>query len=191
MLNSTIENPRPTRAEVSDVANAILTGTDAIMLSGETAKGKYPVKSVKIMTRIALETEKKIKPNLKDKIEPKNIPQIVSHSVALAATNLDAKAIITFTKTGNTAGMLSTYRANMPIYALTPEKNILKKLALLWGVFPIYLKEHKDLHLMVKSGISVLKEQKHIFSKDYVVLTAGTDINKTGTTNFAEIVKVE
>ncbi|NOR84641.1 pyruvate kinase [archaeon] len=191
MLNSMIENPRPTRAEVTDVANAIINGTDAIMLSGETAKGKYPVKSVKIMSKIALEIEKTIKPHIKDKIDNKNIPNIVSNSVALAAINLNARAIATFTKTGITASMLSKYRPQMPIYALTPKKEVLRKLALMWGVFPIYLKEHTDLKKMVETGLNLLKTKNHITKNDYVVLTAGTKVGKTGTTNFAEIVKID
>ena len=191
MLNSMIENPRPTRAEVTDVANAIINGTDAIMLSGETAKGKYPVKSVKIMTKIALEIEKTIKPHIKDKIDNKNIPNIVSNSVALAAINLNARAIATFTKTGNTASMLSKYRPQMPIYALTPKKEVLRKLALMWGVFPVFIKEHTDLRKMVETGLDHLKQKKHITKNDYVVLTAGTKVGKSGTTNFAEIVKID
>ncbi|MCK5473975.1 MAG: pyruvate kinase [Candidatus Aenigmarchaeota archaeon] len=191
MLNSMIENPRPTRAEVTDVANAILIGSDAVMLSGETAKGKYPVESTKIMSKIALEIETKIKTRLKDKINKENIPQIVSHSVALSATMLNAKAIVSFTETGNTACMLSKYRTPMPIYALTPKKEVLRKLALMWGIFPLYLKEHKDLRKMVKNGVSLLKTLKHVKTGDYIVLTAGTDIGAPGTTNFAEIVKIE
>ncbi|MCK4550737.1 MAG: pyruvate kinase [Candidatus Aenigmarchaeota archaeon] len=191
MLNSMIENPRPTRAEVTDVANAILIGTDAVMLSGETAKGKYPVHSCKMMSKIALEIETKIKTRLKDKINKENIPQIVSHSVALAATTLNARAIASFTETGNTACMLSKYRTPMPIYALTPKEEVLRKLALMWGVFPLYLEEHNDLRKMVKNGVSLLKKLKHVKTGDYILLTAGTDIGTPGTTNFAEIVKIE
>ena len=176
MLNSMIENPRPTRAEVTDVANAILIGSDAVMLSGETATGRYPVRSLKAMDKVAREIECKIKTHMPRKALNKGIRHIMSHSAVLSATSLDAGAIVCFTESGSTAKVLSGYKPKMPIYALTYKKETIKSLALTWGVFPYQFKDHKYTKDMIRAGISLLKEKGRIKKGDYVVLTAGTNI---------------
>ncbi|MCK5372709.1 MAG: pyruvate kinase [Candidatus Aenigmarchaeota archaeon] len=176
MLNSMIENPRPTRAEVTDVANAVLIGSDAVMLSGETATGRYPVRSLKAMDKVAREIESKIKTHLPRKADNNSIRCIMSHSVVLAATSLDAGAIVCFTESGSTAKVLSGYKPRMPVYALTYKKETIKSLGLTWGVFPYLFKDHKYIKDMIRAGISLLKEKGKIKKGDHVVLTAGTNI---------------
>lgn len=188
MLNSMVENPRPTRAEVSDVANAILMGTDAIMLSQETAKGRYSIESVITMDKISLATEKKMKSNLGTKISQKRATDIVAQAVAHISENLEAKAILTFTQTGRTSRCLSKYRVRCPIYALTPKDKVVRILNLMWGVFAHKISDgYRSTDVMINDGIEQLKEKGLIKSGDTVIITAGTEIGVSGTTNLAEV----
>ena len=177
MLDSMIRNPRPTRAEVADVANAIYDGTDAIMLSGETAAGKYPVDALKMMADIAEMTE----PHLDYKvfIEHRSMDgrEKISSAVALAtvrtAKNLKANAIVTPTMSGNTARLISNFRPKVPIYAITPNSTIQHKLQLIWGVTPLkgYQRDTTD-HIM-SQAMNVVRSRHLIHKGDLVVFTAG------------------
>lgn len=188
MLNSMVENPRPTRAEVSDVAASVLGGTDAVMLSAETAKGKYPLESVKTLDTVCRKSEEAIKPAFERIKEGGSVFEIVGHAVAHAAESLKARAILTFTATGNTAGMLSRYRTRMPVYALTPEPKIKRVLSLLWGVYAFELVGNfRTSDEMISSGINMLLQKEALKKGDTVVVTAGVPVGKTGVTNLAEI----
>ena len=177
MLDSMIRNPRPTRAEVADVANAIYDGTDAIMLSGETAAGKYPVDALQMMAEIAEMTE----PHLDYKvfIEHRSMDgrEKISSAVALAtvrtAKNLKANAIVTPTMSGNTARLISNFRPKVPIYAITPNSTIQHKLQLIWGVTPLkgYQRDTTD-HIM-SQAMNVVRSRHLIHKGDLVVFTAG------------------
>ena len=177
MLDSMIRNPRPTRAEVADVANAIYDGTDAIMLSGETAAGKYPVDALKMMADIAEMTE----PHLDYKvfIEHRSMDgrEKISSAVALAtvrtAKNLKANAIVTPTMSGNTARLISNFRPKVPLYAITPNSTIQHKLQLIWGVTPLkgYQRDTTD-HIM-SQAMNVVRSRHLIHKGDLVVFTAG------------------
>src|SRR5690606_16052693 len=141
MLDSMQRNPRPTRAEASDVANAIFDGTDAIMLSGETAAGKYPVESVETMARIAKRTEAALEYKeilVKQSLaQQTTVTEAISQSVANSALDLNAAAILTATESGYTARMVSKYRPKAPIIAVTPNEQVMRRLALVWGVVPV------------------------------------------------------
>lgn len=191
MLNSMVEYPRPTRAEVTDVANAILSGTDAVMLSQETAKGKYPVESVIVMDKICRATEKRMCSKVTTKITRETVTNIVSQAVALVSENIKADAIISFTQTGSTAGSLSKYRVKSPIYALTPDDKILRTTTLLWGVYAYKIPSgYTSTDVMINDGIELLKQKKAIKSGDTILITAGAQIGVSGTTNLSEIRKV-
>ncbi|ANY74841.1 pyruvate kinase [Paenibacillus ihbetae] len=191
MLDSMQRNPRPTRAEASDVANAIFDGTDAIMLSGETAAGKYPVESVLTMSRIAEKAESALNYRemfLKQRIaQETSVTEAISQSVAISALDLNAKAIISSTESGQTARMVSKYRPQAPIIAVTTQDRTLRRLALTWGVTPVKgelatsTDEMFDYALQggVKSGL--VKEG------DLVVITAGVPLGRSGSTNLLKV----
>ena len=177
MLDSMIRNPRPTRAEVADVANAIYDGTDAIMLSGETAAGKYPLEALKMMVEIAQTTEPHL--NYEDYTHNRNMcgESRVSSAVGLAAVqtarDLKAKAIVTPTFGGRTARLISNFRPKVPIYAITPNSTIQHKLQLIWGVTPLkgYQRDTTD-HIM-SQAMNVVRSRHLIHKGDLVVFTAG------------------
>ncbi|SMB82978.1 pyruvate kinase [Desulfonispora thiosulfatigenes DSM 11270] len=192
MLDSMMRNPRPTRAEASDVANAIFDGTDAIMLSGETAAGKYPVISLQTMTRIAEKTESAINYDdhhrFKEIKTRKTTTDAISHATCSTARDLRAAAIITVTKTGFTARMISKYRPKATIVANTPCMRALTKLSIVWGVNPIYTDEANGTDKMIEQAIDTTLEAGFINNGDLVVVTAGVPVGLAGTTN---ILKVE
>ncbi len=191
MLNSMVDNPRPTRAEVTDVANAILTGTDAVMLSQETAKGEYPFESVKVMDKICRATEKKMDSKISTRVSKKSMTDIVGQAVALISENIKADAILTFTQSGGTASSLSKYRVKSPIYAMTPEDKVLRTTALMWGVFAHKIKGgYKSTETMIGDAIASLKEKGALKSGNIVIITAGVPIGVSGTTNLSEVRKV-
>lgn len=177
MLDSMIRNPRPTRAEVTDVANAIYDGTDAIMLSGETAAGKYPVEALKMMVQIAQTTE----PHLNYKIHVKGrnmyLQGRVSSAVGMAAVRtareLQAKAIVTPTMAGKTALLISNFRPEVPIYAITPNERVQHRLQLLWGVYPLKGYEKDSTEHIISQAMSVVRRKRLIKKGDLVVFTAG------------------
>jgi len=191
MLESMINNPRPTRAEVSDVANAIFDGADAIMLSGESAAGKYPVEVVQTMARIASRAEKALpyQDMLRQK-RPQRTPSVtdaISYATCTAAMNLGASAIITATRTGFTAKMASKYRPQAQIIAATHEPRIMKKLALVWGVQPVLIRETEGTDQLFEESIKTALEGGYINNGDLIVLTAGIPAGKSGGTNMLKV----
>lgn len=191
MLDSMIRNPRPTRAEASDVANAILDGTDAVMLSGETAAGKYPLESLKTMARIALRAEEALDySGITEKRASaiKTTPDSISHATCEIAEDLNAKAIITSTTSGSTARMVSKYRPASKIIAATPDESVYRKLNLVWGVKPVITDFNHGTDEMVKDAIEKSLDEGLIENGDLIVLTAGVPVGLKGTTN---LIKVE
>ncbi|HZG85344.1 pyruvate kinase [Paenibacillus sp.] len=192
MLDSMQVHPRPTRAEVSDVANAVLQGADAVMLSGETAAGKYPLESVRMMAAIAEKTEATIDYGEKFLLRPhrsKGVTEVVSRAAVNASFELGAKAIVTPTVSGFTARMVSKYRPAAPIFAVTPNEGTLMALQLLWGVTPVRGASAETTDDMVASAL----ENSGSFgwkSGDVVVITAGVPVGRTGTTNLIRVHQV-
>lgn len=191
MLDSMQRNPRPTRAEVGDVANAIFDGTDAIMLSGETAAGKYPLESVATMARIAERTEDAIQ--YRDWLQQRctdrqeTITDAISQSVCNAALDLKAAAILTPTESGYTARMVSKYRPKAPIIAATPHKEVMRKLALVWGVYPLQADNADTTDEMLEVSVHTALQAEMIKHGDLLVITAGVPVRETGTTNMMKI----
>ncbi|MCD6434839.1 MAG: pyruvate kinase [Clostridiales bacterium] len=196
MLDSMIRNPRPTRAETTDVANAIFDGTDAVMLSGETAAGKYPAESVKMMATIAQRTESAIcyKDLLKSKvneIEEGGVTFAVGHATVTTANELEAKAIITATSSGFTARKIAMFRPVAPILAATYSEKIRRKLTLIFGVQSILMSESSTTDEIFENAIDTAKVEKYINSGDLVVITAGVPVGIAGTTNLMKVHIVE
>ncbi|ELS04351.1 pyruvate kinase [Xenococcus sp. PCC 7305] len=188
MLDSMVNNPRPTRAEVSDVANAILDGTDAIMLSNETAVGNHPVAAVQTMARIAQRIEQeqaRIPPDSRSKW---SVPNAISAAVGQIAEQLDAAAIMTLTKTGSTARNVSKFRPQTPILAITPQVNVSRRLQLVWGVKPLLVLDLPSTSQTFQSAINVAREKDWLAAGDLVVMTAGTLQGVAGST---DLIKVE
>ncbi len=191
MLDSMIRNPRPTRAEVTDVANAILDGTDAIMLSGETAAGKYPEEAVEVMSNIAKRTETSIdyKNLLKDKSFDKEISvtDALSHATCTTAADLDASAILTATSSGHTTRMVSKFRPSAPIVAATTSERVRRRLSLSWGVYSVLTDELKSTDDIIEASVQKALEAKHINNGDLIVITAGVPVGVAGTTNLIKV----
>lgn len=190
MLDSMIRNPRPTRAEVTDVANAIYDGTDAIMLSGETAAGKYPAEAVKTMATIAKRTEKTIDYNQllkKRKIVEITVTNAISHATCTTATDLNASSIITFTSSGHTARMVSKFRPQCPIIATTEDEGVMRLLALTWGVYPVKTSNVGSTDEIIDKSIDAVKKINHLNVGDLVVITAGVPVGVSGTTNLIKV----
>lgn len=191
MLDSMQRNPRPTRAEASDVANAIFDGTDAIMLSGETAAGDYPVESVQTMNNIARRTEQALNYEAmlrkKTKEAKTTITSAIGQSVAHTASNLSAAAILSATESGYTARIVSKYRPKSPIVAVTSNERVIRKLNLVWGVNPILGKEATSTDEMLESTIETAVTTGAIKQGDLVVITAGVPVGETGTTNIMKV----
>ncbi|MFD1422652.1 pyruvate kinase [Laceyella tengchongensis] len=191
MLDSMQRNPRPTRAEASDVANAILDGTDAIMLSGETAAGKYPVEAVSTMARIAVRTEATLRyeENFKQKMREIDytITESLSQAVVHTAQMLNCAAVLTPTESGFTARMVSKYRPQAPIVAITRNPDVARKLALVWGVYPLLGTRANTTDEMFHSTIATALEHGFVNQGDLVVITAGVPVGKSGTTNLMKV----
>ena len=187
MLDSMIKNPRPTRAETTDVANAIYQGTSAIMLSGETAAGKYPVEALKTMVKIAVRTEADIDFNqqfsFRTKEHATNVTTAISHATCMTAIDLNAKAIIAVTRSGNTARMVSKYRPGCPIIASTPDERIWRQLNLVWGVTPLLTKEEYSMEILLLHATEAAEENGYVKEGDVVVLTVGVPLGRSGNTN--------
>ncbi|GAW30550.1 pyruvate kinase [Carboxydocella sp. JDF658] len=191
MLDSMIRNPRPTRAEATDVANAIFDGTDAIMLSGETAAGKYPVEAVKTMARIAERAERALRYEeltVRRGIVPeRTTTDAISHATVTTAHDLGASAIICATKSGHTAKMVSKYRPQASVVAITPKMDVVRKLLLVWGVYPLLCKETKSTDEMLKVSVETALAAGLIKAGDLVVITAGVPVGVPGTTNLIKV----
>ncbi|MCL2044795.1 MAG: pyruvate kinase [Oscillospiraceae bacterium] len=191
MLESMIVNPRPTRAEVSDVANAIYDGTGAIMLSGETAAGKYPAESIATMSKIAERIERDIdyraRFNKKDYSPETSITNAISHATVTTAHELHTAAILTVTMSGNTARNVAKYRPNCPIIACTPDPVSVRQLNLVWGVVPLLTKEETDTSVLFTHAVEVALASGHVKEGDLVVLTGGVPVGSSGTTNMLKV----
>lgn len=194
MLDSMMSHPRPTRAEATDVANAIYDGTSAIMLSGETAAGDYPVEAVETMVRIALRTEADINylSRLKAREHEANpsITDAISHSACLMAGDLDATSIVTVSKTGRTARMISKYRPQSPIIGGSLSMKVCRQLKLCWGVIPILLEEKQNADELFDHALERAEEAGLVEEGDTVVLTAGVPVGIAGTTNLIKAHRV-
>ncbi len=195
MLESMVHNSRPTRAEITDVANAIYDGTSVIMLSGETASGKYPVEAVRTMARIAERTERDI--NYKKRFfvdnmyeDAHNITDAISHATCLVAYNLKADAIISVTKSGTTAYMLSRFRSDIPIIACTPDATVWRQMSLSWGVTGLMVGEEKVMEVLFDQAINTAKHEGLVKAGDLVVLTAGIPLSHVGGTNLIKVAHV-
>lgn len=191
MLESMIQNPRPTRAELSDVANAVYDGSSAIMLSGETAAGRYPVQAVKNMAEIAAYTETKInyqKRFQEASFEIKNNMDAVSHSVCAMAIDVKAKCIVVNSISGRTARMVSRFRCPVDIIGLTMSEKVWRKLNLSWGVTPALCEEYTSMDVMFYNAVKQAKEMFGLTKGDNVVLTGGQPNGRPGNTN---VIKVE
>ena len=190
MLDSMMRNPRPTRAEASDVANAILDGADAIMLSGETAVGKYPLESVRTMARIALEAERS---GLDSAVRPHpprpvtSIANAVSHATCATACDLAAAAIITPTISGHTARIISKYRPPCPIIAVTPSPVVQRQLALHWGVHPLLSRRTDSTDETISGAVRAAQKHGLVKQGDVVVITAGAAGSGPGTTDIMKV----
>ncbi len=191
MLDSMIKNPRPTRAEATDVANAIYDGTSAIMLSGETAAGKYPVESVRTMVRIAERTEQEIDYirllEQREFCEQKDVTSAISHATCTTAHDLGAVAIMTVSKTGLTARMISKFRPACPIISGTTDRKVLHQMALSWGVIPIMLEVKKSTDDLFEHVVSTAEKRGLVKSGDIAVITAGIPLGVSGTTNMLKV----
>lgn len=189
MLDSMVNSPRPTRAEVSDVANAILDGTDAVMLSNEAAVGNYPVEAVATMAKIAerMDREKNLKNNTALDTSETTIPTAISQAVGHIATQLKAKAILSFTKTGSTGRNVSKYRPNIPILAVTPHVDVARQLQMVWGVEPLLVLNLPSIDETLQASLSVAQEKGLVEEGDLVVITAGTLQGVAGSTDFIKV----
>jgi pyruvate kinase len=194
MLESMIEHPFPTRAEVSDVANAIYDGTDAVMLSAETSAGQYPVEAARMMARIALEAEASQKLHgFKEAPRREQAPSyadIVADSAYRAARLLDASAIIVFTATGFSARLVARYRPPVPIYAFTPSANVARQLALIYGIRPVVAPEPANADEMVQMMDQLLVDRGLLQTGQQVVFIAGQPIGRPGTTNLMTLHRI-
>lgn len=194
MLDSMIRNPRPTRAEASDVANAIFDGTDCIMLSGETANGKYPVEAVETMAKIAESVEAELDYakilSRKRKEHVPGVPTAISLSSVSCAMELGAKAIIAATQSGSTAKMVSRYRPECTVVAVTPYEKVARKLALSWGVYPILAEKQDNTDALINKSVEECLKAGFVAKNDLVIITAGVAVNETGSTNLLKIHQV-
>ncbi|HEX7727396.1 MAG TPA: pyruvate kinase [Terracidiphilus sp.] len=191
MLESMIENPRPTRAEVSDVANAIYDGTDAVMLSGESAVGKYPVGAVSMMARIISESERHMKGqhqnvHVRDQQSHLSIAETICEATAHAADDLDLRGIALFTESGATARQLSKYHPSAPIFALSPIDITINRLNLLWGTTPVRCPKVNSTEALVEVAENQLLQQGYVRSREVIAIVAGTR-TKSGSTNFLRL----
>ena len=191
MLDSMIKNPRPTRAEITDVANAIYDGTSAIMLSGETAAGAYPVEAVRTMASIAVTTENDIdypkRFRNRDWEDAPNVTNAISHATVTTAHDLGATAIVSVTKTGQTARMISKYRPLSPIIGCTTSEIVWRQMNLSWGVIPVMMTEKESTDELFDHSIQAAVDNKLLQSGDLVVITAGVPLGISGTTNLMRV----
>lgn len=194
MLESMINNPRPTRAETTDVANAIYDGTSAIMLSGETAAGKYPITAVEYMARIAERTENDIDYGKRffssRPAAPCSVSDAISHATCAAAIDVGAAAIITVTMSGRTARMISSNRPNHPIFCCTPDETVMRQLNLSWGVYPMYIPEAQTSEELLDMAVNAVKHTGALQDGDLVVVTSGLPLKSSNSTNMLRVYSI-
>jgi pyruvate kinase len=194
MLESMAEKPRPTRAETSDVGNAVYDETSAVMLSVETAAGKYPVEAIKAMSSICSATEKHINYSKRFKqrdVRIKNVADAISHSTCNTAIDLDARAIAVFTRSGMTARMVSRFRPPNPIIGITDNIKAYYQLALSWGIQPVLTTVHSSTDELFKTAVKVCKERKIASKGDIIVIAAGVPVGKSGLTNLIKVEEIK
>ena len=194
MLESMIQNPRPTRAEISDVANAVYDGTSAIMLSGESAAGKYPVEAVATMAQIAERTEQHTSYRdrfYKTEFKIRNNLDAISHATCAMAIDVDAKGIVVCSVSGKTAGMVSRYRCPTDIVGMTTDEKVWRRLNLSWGVTPVLADEYSSMDVMFYNGLANAKKYLGLKEGDTVVLTGGPINGKRGNTNTIKVEVIE
>ena len=191
MLDSMMKNPRPTRAETSDVANAIYQGTGAIMLSGETAAGAYPVEAVRTMARIAERTEKDIDYSREFKprrlAERPDVTSAISHATCTTAMDLNAAAIVAVSKSGRTVGRIAKYRPSCPIIGCVTHPRVCRQLSLMWGVIPVEMEEQATADELFDHAVKLAEDKGLISRGDLVVITAGVPLGLSGTTNMLKV----
>ena len=194
MLDSMIRNPRPTRAEVADIANAVFDGSDAVMLSGETAAGKYPELSVKTMKKIVALAEKHTEEGDLNRFginqDSVDITNTITYATCLSSLMLGAKVILTPTKSGYTSRMIAKQRPNARIIAVSESEKVRRRLLLTWGVETILLEDCSRMNSVIESSISILKEKDVLKAGDLIIVTAGLPMNVSGTTNTIRIEKI-
>lgn len=188
MLRSMVDSPRPTRAEATDVANAVLDGTDAVMLSEETANGSHPVKAVQFMRRIVGSAESGFPHNKYLQLIPQSeVSESVAHASCVLADHLNASAIVATTQSGRTAEYISRFRPRQPIIALSPDRVTVRRLSLFWGCFPRFVAVPKDTDDMLESAAQSAMETGQVSKGDLVVITAGHPVWVAGTTNMLRV----
>lgn len=195
MLDSMIRNPRPTRAEVTDVANAIYDGTDAIMLSGETAMGKYPVEAVKMMAQIAKSTEAHLNYNeilqKKKAYSKSSISTAVSYASVATAYRMNVKAIITPSLSGFTARQVSKYKPQQLLLGVSPEDSILRRMQIYWGVVPLKSKKEESTDAIIANALKLAKEKGYVKERDMVIVTAGVAADNAQSGSVTNMMKIE
>ena len=197
MLRSMVESPRPTRAEVADVANAVMDGTDSVMLSEETAIGRFPVETVAAMSRIIAATESGLprescsRSGIPEEMKGQDLPEAACAAAAEAARAVNAKGIIIFTQSGNTARLISKYRPRAPILAFTPGEAVMRRMALLWGVLPIRMELVEETDKLIVEMELLLREKGWAASGDHFVILFGFPIHRKGPTNMIKLHTVE
>ena len=191
MLDSMMVNPRPTRAEISDVANAIYDGTSAIMLSGETAAGAYPVEALKTMSAIAERTENEVHYRDNRLVDAGNgqisVSDATAHAACLTAKDVNASAIVTVSESGNTARLLSKYRPAQPIIACVMNEQVQRQLAISWGITPLMMALAHSTEELIEMSTSLAKENGYLHDGELAVVTAGVPVGVSGTTNMIKI----
>ncbi|MFZ0619488.1 MAG: pyruvate kinase, partial [Candidatus Acidiferrales bacterium] len=191
MLDSMEHNPRPTRAEASDVANAIFDGSDALMLSGETAAGNYPLESVMMMDRIIREAEASVTDLPRPaRVTELRINEAIAEAICHAAEELHLRAIAVFTESGSSARLVSKYRPRPPIVAFSPNQETRRRMNLYWSVFPRTIARIHDIDLMVKAAEQRLVEEKFVKKGDIVGIVAGTPLGAEGSTNLMRLTRI-
>ncbi|MFQ6677424.1 MAG: pyruvate kinase [Fidelibacterota bacterium] len=191
MLESMIKEPVPTRAEVSDIANAIFDGADALMVTGETASGNYPIEVIDVLSTVVIETEKTIDfETIPRPIGGINTANAISHATQQAAHDLSVACIITMTYSGSTALMISRYRPNVPVVALTPIVETCRKLSIVWGISPFKINEYQSVDDVPNIAEKILKKKKLIKPDSRYIITGGVPVGVPGTTNYLSIQKV-
>jgi pyruvate kinase len=195
MLESMINSPRPTRAEVTDIANAILDGTDAIMLSAETSVGKYPVQAVRMMCELATETERHLKYEQllteRGQYIENQTDELISYNAVYTAFKLKAAAIVAFTQSGTTARRVSKYRPHVPIIAITPVQEVTGRLMLSWGVQAFQIASPTSVDDLFRMGTNLVLKLGNVKKGDLIVITGGVPIGETRSTNMLKVQKVE
>ena len=191
MLRSMVWNPRPTRAEVTDIANAVLDGTDALMLSEETAAGEYPVEAVTIMAQVAEETEKILEPRQRFVGLERTVPEAISLGAVSLARDLHVKAFLIPTSSGSTARLIARYRPQQPIIAISPNLQTVKMLCLVWGIHPVPVRGFKSTDEMMRVVQQKALESGIVKRHDLVAITAGLPLHQAGSTNMITVKAIE